>query len=120
VTPAEACQERRIASIRRSHRIDALDAGQLANFIHRLAAIMPGDVDRVLAEFDANAPRPRAEPQLHPVTFYAADPEDHDLPDGGGLLAYCRLCPNWHSHIHDGESLADLERRVREHSGIEK
>jgi hypothetical protein len=113
VTPAEACQERRIASIRRSHRIDALDAGQLANFIHRLAAIVPGDIDRVLAEFDANAPRPRAEPQLHPVLYYGAE-------DGDGIRAYCDLCRLWHADLEDGRSLAQLEHVARRHSGIEK
>jgi hypothetical protein len=119
VTPAEANQERRETAIRRAHRIDALEAGQLANFIHRLAAIEPAVVDRVLGEFDANAPKPRAEPKLHPVAFYAADPENRDLPDGGGLLAYCRLCLDWHEHSGDGSTLADLEHVVRVHSGIE-
>ena len=117
MTPAEEIQARRDAQIKRSRRIDALDASQLANFIHRLAAIVPGDVDRVLAEFDANAPRPRAEPKLHPVVFYGSDIHGGDT--GGGLSAYCDLhAPSWHRHIEDGHDLADLESLVRQHSGI--
>jgi len=116
VTPAEANKERREAAMQRHSRVDALAPDRLANFIHRLAEIVPGDVDRVLAEFDANFPAPRAEQQLHPVTFYAADPENRDLPDGGGLLAYCRLDPDWHEHVHDGLSLTELQRVVAEHS----
>ena len=116
MTPAEEIQARREAQIKRSRRIDALEIGQLVDFVHRLAAIVPGDVDRVLAEFDANAPRPRAEKQLHPVTFYGSD--IHRNETGGGLLAYCNVHTSWHEHIDDGASLAQLERLVRVHSGI--
>lgn len=114
MTPAEANQERRDAAIKRGRRIDALDAGQLANFIHRLAAIEPAAIDRVLAEFDANAPRPRAEKVLHPVTFYGSG---DDVVTG--MVAYCALDVLWHEHLDDGQGLADLERVVRKHSGIE-
>lgn len=112
MTPAEANQARRDAAIGRSHRIDRLDFAQLLNFIHRLAAIEPDVVDRVLAEFDANAPRSRSEPKLHPVTF------SRGL---WGLVAFCQLqqCAGWHLQIEDGHNLPYLERRVREHSGIE-
>ena len=114
MTPAEEIQARRDAQIRRSRRIDALATDQLANFIHRLAVIVPGDVDRVLAEFDANAPRPRTEKLLHPVTFY-----NSEMVSGLGLIAYCALDVNWHESIEDGLGLAELERVVREHSGIQ-
>jgi len=116
MTPAEANQERRKAAIGRGHRLDALDADQLLNFIHRLAALVPIMVDRVLDEFDANAPKPRAYPRLHPVTIYSADPENRELPDGGGLLAYCRLCTDWHEHISDGVDVDDLENVRTRHS----
>lgn len=117
MTPAEATQKRRDAAIRRAHRIDALDPGQLANFIHRLAAIEPAQVDRVLAEFDANAPKARAEKLLHPVTFYGNCGDDMAL-GLGGLVAYCALDVNWHAHLEDGHGLPELQRLVREHSGI--
>lgn len=110
--PGEEAQARRDAAIRRGRRIDALDPGQLANFIHRLAAIVPGDVDRVLGEFDANVPRPRTEQLLHPVSFYGAG------ANAAGIAAYCSLDPLWHTLIEDGHGLPDLERLVREHSGI--
>ena len=113
MTPAEASQARRAAAIERGHRIDALDAGQLANFLHRIAAIEPSVVDRVLAEFDANAPKPRAERLLHPVTFYGGAEIE-----GSGLMAYCSLDVLWHEQIDDGNGLADLERVVRKHSGL--
>jgi hypothetical protein len=112
VTPAEANLERREAAIRRGHRIDALDHGQLANFLHRLAAIVPGDVDRVLGEFDANAPKPRTTPMLHPVRLYTVD-----VPVMG-IMAYCDVCRDWHSYFEDGHSLDDFNDRAREHSGI--
>ena len=112
MTPEEASQERRDAAIKRGRRIDALEAGQLANFIHRIAAIDPLGVDRVLAEFDANAPKPRTEPKLHPVTFYGSE-----LPVRG-VTAYCDIDKLWHVHLEDGHSLADFERLVREHSEI--
>jgi len=118
MTPAEANHTRREAALGRARRIDALDPGQLANFIHRMAAIVPADVDRVLDEFDANAPKPRAEKQLHPVTIYSADPESPELPDGGGFIMYCRLCPDYHQHIHDGQGLPDLNQLAARHSGI--
>ena len=115
MTPAEASQARREASIRRSHRIDALGADQLLNFIYRLAVIIPADVDRVLDEFDANAPKPRIEPKLHPVTFGGRGRECEP-----GLLAVCQLrqCEQWHVHIEDGRNLSGLEQLVRDHSGI--
>ena len=113
MTPAEADQERRTAAIRRAHRIDALETGQLVNFIHRLAAIVPGDVDRVLAEFDASAPKPRSEPKLHPVSFYSTG---EDVVSG--LTAYCAVDVLWHEHIDDGASLEYLQTVVRRHSGI--
>jgi len=114
--PAEANQERHEAQVRRHSRIDALEADRLVNFIHRLAERNPGEVDQVLAEFDANFPRPRAKQQLHPVTIYSADPENRDLPDGGGLLAYCRLCTDWHEYISDGADMDDLENVRSRHS----
>ena len=117
MTPAEASQERRQATIRRSRRIDTLEAGQLANFIHRLAAICPNSVDRVLAEFDANMPRPRTGTMLHPVSFYGNCSDDFD--QFGGLVAYCSLDPLWHQTIEDGEGLPELQRIVRKHSGLE-
>ena len=116
MTPAEEIRARREAQVKRSRRIDALDADQLANFIHRLAAIVPGDIDRVLAEFDANAPRPRTEKLLHPVIFYGSD--RHRNETGGGLLAYCNLCVSWHEHVDDGAGLAEFQRLVSVHSGI--
>ena len=116
MTPAEANQARRGEAIRRSHRIDALAAGQLLNFIHRMAAIVPADVDRVLAEFDANAPKPRTERKLHPVTFYG----NCDMSGGlSGLVAYCTLDPGWLAMLEDGQDLAELERLVRDHSRVE-
>ena len=117
MTPDEANQERRDAAIRRGRRIDALDSGQLANFIHRVAAVSPAVVDRVLTEFDANAPKPRTEKMLHPVTFYGNCGDD--VTQGfGGIVAYCELDVLWHTTIEDGHGLPDLERLVREHSGI--
>ena len=116
MTPDQANQERREASIRRAHRIDALEAGQLVNFIHRLAAIVPGDVDRVLGEFDANAPKPRTTPKLHPVRLYGGD---ISRPQGSGVWLYCDIDLGWHTYLEDGHTLEDLEARVREHSGIE-
>ena len=113
MTPAEETQARRAAAIKRGHRIDALEPGQLANFIHRLAAIEPSVVDRVLAEFEANAAKPRTEKLLHPVTFYSST---DDVVSG--LMAYCSMDPLWHEHIEDGQGLADLERVVRRHSGL--
>jgi hypothetical protein len=110
VTPAEANQERRAATLLRARRIDAVDPGQLANFIHRLAAIVPGDVDRVLAEFDANAPRPRATPMLHPVRLYSEHLRD-------GIMLYCDVCPEWRTYLEDGHSHDDFAQRIREHSG---
>lgn len=113
MTPAEADQARRDAAIRRGRRIETLQAGQQANFIHRLAAIVPGDVDRVLGEFEAAPPKPRTEPKLHPVTFGGAR-------EPGCIIAVCPLpaCTQWHWRIEPGHDLADLERLVREHSGI--
>lgn len=111
MTPAEANQERRDAAIRRGRAIDALEPGQLANFIHRLAAIVPGDVDRVLAEFAANTPKPRAEKLLHPVTFGVCLPAQ-------GISVACPL-DDWHVHLDGSHSLPELERLIREHSGIE-
>ena len=116
MTPDQANQERRDAAIKRGRRIDALDAGQLANFLHRVAAIEPAVVDRVLAEFDANAPKPRSEPKLHPVTFYGID--EYGSHSRGGLVAYCELDKLWHTTIIDGVGLPDLEQLVRAHSGI--
>ena len=114
MTPAEADRERREAAIRRAHRIDALEAGQLINFIHRLAAIVPGDIDRVLGEFDANAPKPRAEPRLHPVRVYGG----LDRNSGIGVWLYCDIDLDWRTYLDDGHSLDDLNDRAREHSGI--
>ena len=116
MTDAEERQARREAQIERARRINMLDYRQLVNFIHRLAAIVPADVDRVLAEFDANAPKPRPEKQLHPVIFYGSD--IHRNETGGGLLAYCNVCASWHEHVDDGAGLAEFERLVRVHSGI--
>ena len=117
VTPQEASQERRDAAIKRGRRIDGLEAGQLANFIHRLAAIEPAVVDRVLAEFDANSPKPRTEKLLHPVTFYGNAGDDVAM-GLGGIVAYCAVDVLWHAHLEDGHGLPELERLVREHSGI--
>ena len=115
MTPDQANQERREASIRRAHRIDALAPGQLVNFIHRLAAIVPGYVDRVLDEFDANAPKPRTEKRLHPVRVYGGLDRHAEM----GIWLYCDIDVDWRSYLEDGHTLDDLEARAREHSGIE-
>ena len=119
MTPAEANQERRDAAILRGRRIDAIDPGQLLNVIHRLAAIAPADVDRVLAEFDANAPKPRTEKPLHPVGVYVADDVTERLTDHA-LVLECGICPDWHEHLDDGQPVAELCRLATEHSGLEQ
>lgn len=106
--PDETNQERRDAAIKRSRRIDALAPEWHKSALHRIAAFDPSCVDRALGEIEANT-RPS-----HPLRFYA-----DDLDGRCGLVAICAPC-DWTTRLDDGHSLADLERLVAEHPGIEQ
>jgi hypothetical protein len=103
----ESNQERRDAAIKRSRRIDRLPEAQYLSALHRIAAIEPVVMDRVLGELEAFHRR------LHPVRFVT---NASNLKPA--LLAICEPC-QWRTILEDGHDLPHLQRLVAEHSGIE-
>lgn len=107
MTPAEANQARRGESIVRHRRIDSLPPDQYIAALHRVAAIEPAAVDRVLSELEAVLAR------LHPLRFYC------DPAGDCALVACCDPC-GWRTRLQDGHTIADLNRLAAQHSGMEQ